>query len=116
MINEDLFVRDINKVHGAAQRIFQGAQDIQILDARPAVVSYYGGRTGFLGGHITGSRNLPYSNLINQDNGTLKSDEELRKVSTPAANEIRYSMTWESTQKCRPSTPAVQESQLVFLT
>lgn len=44
-------------------------------------MSYFGGRTGFLGGHITGSKNIPYANLVNQENGTLKSDDELKKVS-----------------------------------
>lgn len=80
VVNENLFVKDISIVHNAAHEIFNGSTGIQILDARPHVLTYGNGRTGFLGGHISGSKNVNWSTLLNE-NGTIKSDEEIEKVS-----------------------------------
>ena len=82
VVNENIFVRDIATVHQSARQIFTGAKDIQILDARPNVQTYGGtpGRPGFLSGNITGSKCLFAQSLVNQDNGTMKSDDEIKAV------------------------------------
>ena len=60
VVDEGIFVRDIDTVHKAARQVFVGDKSVQILDARPHVLTYGGtpGRPGFLSGHITGSKNL----------------------------------------------------------
>lgn len=78
VINEEIFVKDAGVIHLAAHECFNGSKDIQILDARPHVISYGPppGRTGFLGGHIPGSKNIFAQTIVNE-NGTLKHYDEL---------------------------------------
>lgn len=79
---EDIFVRKISEVHQAAHEIFNGSHDIQILDARPNVLTYGGepGRPGFLSGNITGSKSFFAQNLINQNDGTFKGEDEIQEM------------------------------------
>ena len=59
----------------------------QVIDARAA--ERFEGRAaeprpGLRGGHIPGSRNLPYNNLFDAETGAMKPLEELRKAFTSA--------------------------------
>ena len=68
-------VRDVTQVAAAAK-----LGDIQIIDARPA--DRFRGeapepRPGLRGGHIPGSKNLPFKALLNPD-GTMKEPDALR--------------------------------------
>ena len=69
-------MKDISVVHQAAHDCFNGSKDIQILDARPRALEYGDGKTGYLSGHIPGSKNVCSQTILNED-GTLKSDEEI---------------------------------------
>ena len=69
-------------MYAAAKDIHNKKTDEQIVDARSA--GRFNGtapepRAGLRGGHISGSINLPFNLLINED-GTMKSDEELAAV------------------------------------
>ncbi|MCE0505997.1 MULTISPECIES: 3-mercaptopyruvate sulfurtransferase [unclassified Roseivivax] len=68
-------VRDVTQVSSAAK-----LGDHEIIDARPAA-RFAGSdpepRPGLRAGHIPGSKNLPFTALLNGD-GTLKSPEALR--------------------------------------
>ncbi|KAB2912493.1 MAG: 3-mercaptopyruvate sulfurtransferase [Hyphomicrobiaceae bacterium] len=71
------FVRDVNDVKALA-----GSPSAQIVDARSA--GRFEGtapepRAGLRSGHIPGSRNVPFTTLLNGD-GTLKSVAELRRI------------------------------------
>ncbi|MDA7966833.1 3-mercaptopyruvate sulfurtransferase [Ruegeria sp.] len=70
-------VRDVTQVSAAAK-----LADHQIIDARSAT-RFAGAeaepREGLRSGHIPGSRNVPFGNLLNK-NGTMKSPEECRAV------------------------------------
>lgn len=70
-------VRDLDDI-----KALVAARDCQLVDARPAA-RFEGTepepRPGVRSGHIPGSRNVPYSALIN-DNGTFKSKDELMAV------------------------------------
>ncbi len=75
-------ITDINEVHKAAFYITKKVSDHQIVDARGA--ARFNGevpepRKGVRSGHISGSKNLPFNELLN-DNGTMKSDVELAKI------------------------------------
>ncbi|WP_420585414.1 3-mercaptopyruvate sulfurtransferase [Ruegeria sp.] len=70
-------VRDVTQVSAAAK-----LADHEIIDARSA--SRFAGteaepREGLRSGHIPGSRNVPFGNLLNK-NGTMKSPEDCRAV------------------------------------
>ena len=83
VVNQDTVITDINKIHQTAYYIFNKATDTQILDARPPArfnAEVKEPRAGIRGGHITGSKNLFFGNLVNAD-GTLKTDQEIAKVS-----------------------------------
>ena len=71
-------------MHQYAYYVSKKATDWQIVDAR-ASGRFLGDvpepRAGLRSGHITGSKNMPFSELINED-GTLKSDAELGKIFT----------------------------------
>lgn len=61
----------------------EGAEEIQILDARSK--GRWEGtdpepRPGLRSGHMPGSTNVPFQELLNPDTKTLKSKEELRKL------------------------------------
>ncbi len=70
-------VRDVTQVSAAAK-----LQDHEIVDARSAA-RFRGEveepRPGLRSGHIPGSRNLPYTDVLT-DTGTMKSPEELKTV------------------------------------
>lgn len=75
---------DINDVHKVAFYITKKTTNWQILDARGA--ARFNGevpepRKGVRSGHISGSTNLPFNELVD-DNGCLKSDKELAKIFT----------------------------------
>ncbi|MTI01485.1 3-mercaptopyruvate sulfurtransferase [Roseibium sp. RKSG952] len=70
-------VRDVTQVSAAAK-----LADHEIIDARSA--DRFAGtgvepREGLRSGHIPGSRNVPFGNLLNK-NGTMKSPEDCRAV------------------------------------
>ena len=74
---------NINDIHRIAFYISKKTSDYQILDARGA--GRFNGtvpepRAGLRGGHITGSVNLPFDQLINQETGCMKEDKELAKI------------------------------------
>jgi len=74
-------VTDIKEVHRAAYYLFNQATDMQVLDARPA--PRFNGevpepRKGLRSGHITGSINMPFPDLVSA--GCLKSDKDLSKI------------------------------------
>ena len=71
-------VKDIAKDYGK-----EGAEGIQILDARPR--GRWAGiapepRQGLSSGHIPGSISVPHSELLDPKTGALLSGEELRKI------------------------------------
>lgn len=76
-VNPDMVVMDINKIHETAHKIVHRKTDVQIIDVRPPEVVREGG--------ITGATNLYFMQLVNSD-GTLKSDEQIAKVSKPHSN------------------------------
>jgi thiosulfate/3-mercaptopyruvate sulfurtransferase len=68
-------VRDIDQMLETA-----GSTDTQIIDARPS--GRFGGtekepRPGLRGGHIPGSFNLPFSELLEPENGCMKSPADI---------------------------------------
>ena len=70
-------VRDVTQVSAAAK-----LADHEIIDARSA--GRFAGaeaepRKGLRSGHIPGSRNVPFGNLLNK-NGTMKSPDECRAI------------------------------------
>ena len=73
----DAWVRDVTQVAQAAK-----LGDHEIIDAR-AAARFRGDapepREGLRAGHIPGSRNVRFGDVLNQD-GTLKSDDALRAV------------------------------------
>ncbi len=76
-------ITDINEVHKVAFYLSKKATDWQILDARGA--ARYNGevpepRKGVRSGNITGSKNIPFTELINESTGCLKTDKELAKI------------------------------------
>jgi len=76
-------ITDINEVHKVAFYLSKKATDWQILDARGA--ARFNGevpepRKGVRSGHITGSKNIPFTELIVEATGCLKSDKELAKI------------------------------------
>ena len=66
-----------------AYYLANGAATSQILDAR-AEPRFLGDvkepRKGVRSGHITGSKNMPFGELIDGETGGLKSDKELSKI------------------------------------
>ena len=71
-------VKDIAKDYGK-----EGAEGIQILDARPN--SRWAGtspepRPGLSSGHIPGSISVPHSELLDPETGTLLPGDELRRI------------------------------------
>ena len=74
---QNQLVRDVTQVAHASK-----LGDPQIVDARSAA-RFRGEapepREGLRAGHIPGSRNVPYTDLLNEDQ-TMKSPEECRKV------------------------------------
>ena len=75
-------VTDISKVHEIAGKLYNGAKDWQITDARAP--ARFNGEVeeprDMRAGNITGSINSPYSALVDKETGCLKSDDELREV------------------------------------
>lgn len=78
-------VRDVTQVSSAAK-----LGDHEILDAR-AAARFRGEepepRAGLRAGHIPGSKNTPYTDLLNAD-GTLKDADELRTIFTTAGVDL----------------------------
>lgn len=78
-------IMDISKIHQAAGKLYNGASDWQITDARAA--PRFNGEVqeaeNMRAGHITGSTNVPFASLVDRD-GCLKPDEQLREVFTQA--------------------------------
>lgn len=78
-------VRDVTQVSSASK-----LGDHEILDARSA--SRFSGaepepRAGLRGGHIPGSKNVPFTTLLNAD-GTMKSPDALRAVFAAAGVDL----------------------------
>lgn len=74
---------DINDIHKIAFYISKKTSNYQILDARSA--ARFNGtapepRKGVRGGHIIGSKNLPFDQLIDSETGCLKTDKDLAKI------------------------------------
>ena len=83
-------ILDINEIYSVARDIHHKKTDVQIVDARSA--GRFNGtapepRPGLRGGHIAGSLNLPFNLLINDD-GTFKSDEEIATAFKEAGVDI----------------------------
>lgn len=83
VVNENRVILDINKVHNISFYLYKKDSNYQILDARAA--ARFNGevaepRKGVRSGNITGSKNLPFTELIEESNGCLKSDKELAKI------------------------------------
>lgn len=83
VVDERKVILDINKVHNIAFYLYKKDSNYQILDARAA--ARFNGevaepRKGVRSGHITGSKNLPFTELIEEATGCLKSDKELAKI------------------------------------
>jgi 3-mercaptopyruvate sulfurtransferase SseA len=81
--NEKRLVMDINEMHNMAFYITKGMSESQILDARAA--PRFNGevaepRKGVRSGHISGSKNVPFNELVNAEDGTMKSDKDLSKI------------------------------------
>ncbi|XP_059147616.1 thiosulfate sulfurtransferase-like [Physella acuta] len=55
------------------------SQDVQIIDARPAAPGFYTTDDDPSGGHIPGSKNIPFPTLFNEDM-TVKSEVELQQL------------------------------------
>jgi len=78
-------VRDVTQVSSASK-----LGDHEILDARSA--GRFSGtdpepRAGLRGGHIPGSKNVPFTNLLNAD-GTMKTPDALRAVFAAAGVDL----------------------------
>lgn len=77
---DDLVIRDIKKVHEVVSKLHNGETDWQITDARAA--ARFNGETqepnGLRAGNITGSINVPFSGLVDQETGCLKEEADLR--------------------------------------
>ncbi|MCK8464561.1 3-mercaptopyruvate sulfurtransferase [Aliiroseovarius sp. S1339] len=77
VVRQAHMVKDVTQVAAASK-----LGDYEIVDARPA--DRFRGdapepREGLRSGHIPNSKNVPYSDLLNED-GTLKSPDEARRV------------------------------------
>ena len=74
-------------MHRIAYHLANNATDWQITDAR-AAARFHGEvpepRPGLRSGHITGSKNLPFPELVDAETGELKTDKELAKIITEA--------------------------------
>lgn len=75
---------DIEEVHRVAFYLTKKATNWQILDARGA--ARFNGevpepRKGVRSGHISGSKNLPFNELVDE-NGCMKPDKELARIFT----------------------------------
>jgi thiosulfate/3-mercaptopyruvate sulfurtransferase len=73
-------VRDLDEVRAVVERGSMGDDDVQIVDMRPA--GRFAGRdpeprAGVRGGHVPGSVNVPFTELV-RDDGTVLSPDELR--------------------------------------
>lgn len=82
---QNQLVRDVTQVSGAAK-----LGDHEIIDARSA--GRFRGedpepREGLRGGHIPGSKNVPFGSLLNAD-GTMKTPEALRTVFADAGVDL----------------------------
>jgi len=82
-IENPTLLANIDNTHKMAYFLANKATDAQILDAR-APPRFLGEveepRKGVRSGSITGSKNIFFQELINQDEGTFKSDLELAKI------------------------------------
>lgn len=84
--DEDRVISDISKVHDIAGKLHAGSNEWQITDARaPARFNGEVEEPRFNGevvrsGKITGSTNVPYSELVVNETGCLKDDAELKEV------------------------------------
>ncbi len=83
---QNQLVKDVTQVSAASK-----LGDYEIVDARSA--GRFRGeeeepRPGLRSGHIPGSRNVPYTDLLNGD-GTMKSPEELRAIFDSAGVDLK---------------------------
>jgi thiosulfate/3-mercaptopyruvate sulfurtransferase len=74
---------DIKVMHKLAEQLFNEDTSTQVLDARSK--ERYNGevaepRAGVRSGCIKNSLNVPFNCLVNAEDGTLKSDEELSQI------------------------------------
>lgn len=84
-VRQNHLVRDVTQVAAASK-----LGDWQIVDARPAA-RFRGDapepREGLRAGHIPGSKNVPYTTLLNED-GTLKEGRALAEAFTSAGVDL----------------------------
>lgn len=82
--------RRVRRIEQMAANLASRAE--QVIDAR-AKERFEGSvaepRPGLRAGHIPGSRNLPYGNLIDAETGTMKPLEELRAAFSSAGVDLR---------------------------
>ena len=87
VVDASKVVTEINVMHRIAYHLANKATDWQITDARGAP-RFLGEvpepRPGLRSGHITGSKNLPFTELVDAETGELKTDKELAQIITNA--------------------------------
>ena len=76
-------ISSVDKVHEIARDLVnkKSASEWQILDTRP--LPYFTGEIQEAtkhSGHISGSKNVSFLDLVDQSTGCLKSDSELREL------------------------------------
>ena len=81
-VDTSALISDISRVHEVAGKIVGGDSSWQITDARAA--ARFNGEMpeprNMRAGHISGSKNVPYSDLVDKETGCLKSEDELKQV------------------------------------
>mmetsp|Transcript_22520 Transcript_22520/g.27831 ORF Transcript_22520/g.27831 Transcript_22520/m.27831 type:complete len:155 (-) Transcript_22520:539-1003(-) len=77
--DEQRVISDIDKMHHIAYYLANKASEWQVVDARPSRVFLAegpsGDRPGFRLGHITGSTNLPFQELIDPETNCLRKNK-----------------------------------------
>lgn len=71
-MDESLLIMDIAQMHKVAEKLYLRDDSApQVIDTRP--------EHAFMSGRIQNSNNIPFSVFFNQENGTIKSDEQILK-------------------------------------
>ena len=87
VVDASKVVTEINTMHRLAYHLAHKGTQWQITDARGAA-RFLGEvpepRPGLRSGHITGSKNLPFTDLVDAETGELKTDKELARIVTDA--------------------------------
>ena len=79
----DTCILDIAEIHQIALKLMQGEECPQVLDARGGdrfLGKVPEARAGVRSGNITNSINVPFNTLVNPEDGSMRSKEELVKI------------------------------------